>query len=188
MPDDLDERRPRQFDLSSFGAPAWREFFETHWTFVSRVVRRFGGRNIDVEDAAQDVFLVLFQRLHEFDGEAQLTTWMYQVCANVASEHRRRAARQSRLRDVLERLPFLSRTNRTPEREVELGDELALVEKVLGMMSSKRREAFILCELEELTGEEAAEILSIPVATVRTRVHYGRQDFLKFMQELGGRP
>ena len=173
------------FSLASIGAPSWRVFFDTHSQFVTRVVRRFGGRGIELEDAVQDVFLVLFQRLHEFQGQAQITTWIYRICANVGSDYRRRRARRERAQAFLQRLPFVGGP-RTPAQDAEAHDDWQLVEKILSTISAKRREAFILCELEELSGEEAAKILDVPMATVRTRAHYARQDFLQRLQELRG--
>lgn len=182
MGDDIEER---SFSLASIGAPSWRVFFETHSKFVTRVVRRFGGRGIELEDAVQDVFLVLFQQLHEFQGQAQITTWIYRICANVGSEYRRRLARRARTQAFLQRLPFIGGP-RTPAQDAETHDDWQLVEKILSTMSAKRRDAFILCELEELSGEEAAKILDVPLATVRTRAHYARQEFLLRVQALRG--
>src|SRR5690349_1346646 len=75
----------------------WRRFYDANWTWVYRVVRRMGGGQINVEDVVQDVFLVLVDRLREFEGRAKLQTWVYRVCLNVVSEHRRRARRHLRL-------------------------------------------------------------------------------------------
>ncbi|MGC4116433.1 MAG: sigma-70 family RNA polymerase sigma factor [Myxococcales bacterium] len=181
-------RRPSEgVPLEGSAPSSWRSFFEEHWRFVTRVVRRFGGPEIEVEDAVQDVFLVLFERLQEFKGEAELRTWIYRICANVAAEHRRKARRGWRMAEVLGRLPFLS-IAASPASTVEARHELAVVERILSQMSEKRREAFVLCELEQLSGEEAAEVLRIPVATVRTRHHYARKDFLALMKRLEGAP
>lgn len=173
-------------ELGNIGAPSWGVFFDAHSQFVMRVVRRFGGTAIDLEDAVQDVFLVLFQRLHEFKGQSEIRTWIYRICGNVASEHRRRHQRRQRLSDLSRRLAFWSSEPQTPADTLSARGDWALVERILNTLSAKRRETFILCELEQLTGEEAAEVLGIPVATVRTRLFHARKDFLDAAKSLGG--
>src|SRR5262245_40922180 len=68
----------------------WRAFYETHWRWIYQLARRMGGSDIDVEDAVQDVFVVLAGKLDSFEGRSQLRTWIYRICLNVTSEHRRR--------------------------------------------------------------------------------------------------
>src|ERR1700733_5153994 len=67
------------------------EVFARHSDFVWRTLQRMGVREADLEDVAQDVFLVVGQRLHEFERRSRVTTWLYGICLRVASTHRRRA-------------------------------------------------------------------------------------------------
>src|SRR6187402_2856082 len=59
--------------------------------FVFRSLQRLGIRDADLDDVLQEVFVVVHQRLHTFDGSAKMTTWLYGVTFRVASSHRRRA-------------------------------------------------------------------------------------------------
>lgn len=179
-------RAAQRSELRRVGAPQWAAFFEEHSRFVTRVVRRFGGAHIDLEDAVQDVFLVLFQKLHEFEGRSELRTWIYRICRNVASEHRRRHSVRTRLAELATRLAFWKSTPSTPAETLGARRDWALMEKTLEQLSEKRRETFILCELEQLSGDEAAEVLGVPVATVRTRLFHARKDFHETAQRLRG--
>src|SRR5258706_8021621 len=85
----------------------WHAFYQANWRWIAGVLRRFAGPQADLEAALQDVFVVLIERLGEFERRAELRTWLYRVCLNVASEHRRRAWRRRRLSAAVGPLPFL---------------------------------------------------------------------------------
>ena len=154
----------------------WRRFYEERWVWVYRVVRRMGGGEINVEDAVQDVFLAVVDRIGTFEGRSKIETWLYRVCLNVVSEHRRRSRRHRRLYFALERIAFW---RPDPHRRIEARDELSLVQRILSEMPEKKREVLALAELEELSSVEIAEILKVPAATVRTRLFYAKKDFLE---------
>lgn len=158
---------------------AFRALFEAQVDFVMRLVRRFGGPEIDADCAAQDVFLVIHRQLPGFEGRAELRTWIYRICCNVAAEHRRRAQRRARLERALSLVAFWREPAALPNAEVELRDEVLAAQASLSKLSAPKREVFILCELEELTSEEAAEVLGVPAATVRTRLHHARKALLR---------
>ncbi len=153
----------------------WRRFYDAHWSWVYRAVRRMGGGEINVEDAVQDVFLVVVDRIAGFEGRAKIETWLYRICLNIVSEHQRRARRQRRLSRAMEAIAFW---RPDPSRRIEARDELALVHRILSEMPEKKREVLLLAELEELSSVDIAEILKIPAATVRTRLFYAKKEFL----------
>lgn len=167
--------RPRA-DEAPAGEREWRAFYEAHSGFVYRVVSRLAGPELAVEDICQDVFLALIRGLPGFEGRAALQTWMYRVCLNVVSEHRRRAWRARRLRGALSWLGAAEARAPSPEGQVQSRLELDALRAVLGELSRKRREVFVLCELEQLGPAEAAEVLGVPAVTVRTRLFHARKD------------
>jgi RNA polymerase sigma-70 factor, ECF subfamily len=154
----------------------WRRFYDAHWSWVHRVVRRMGGGEIHVEDAVQDVFVVVIDRIVGFEGRAKIETWLYRICLNVVSEHRRRARRHRRLYGALEKIAFW---RVDPERRIEARDELSLVHRILNEMPEKKREVLVLAEIEELSSVEIGEVLRVPAATVRTRLFYAKKEFLQ---------
>src|SRR5687767_14378132 len=74
-------------------APAFDEVYEAHVGFVWRVLRTFGVPEAVIEDAVQDVFIVVHRRLGEWQGRAAITTWLFAIARRVAGAHRRRVDR-----------------------------------------------------------------------------------------------
>jgi RNA polymerase sigma-70 factor (ECF subfamily) len=164
-------------------SPAWRELYEAHFDFVYRVARRLGTPPEELDDVCQEVFLVAFRKLDDF-RTGRLTTWLYRICANVASQrHRRR-----RVRRAFQGLwggaeePVMERT---PHRELESRQVEVLVGRVLEGMAPKKREVFVLYELDGMSGDAIAELVGCKVETVWTRLHYARKEFAQLARKRG---
>jgi len=161
---------------------ALSSLFTAHRGFVQRVARNLGTPDAELEDVAQDVFVVAFRRIGSFQ-DGKLTTWLYRITANlVANRHRRR-----RVRDA-----FLGLLSRAPEVAAAPADEAfdraetgRQIGEVLARMTHKKREVFALYELEGLSGEDIAERVGCSVDTVWTRLHYARKDFEMLARKRG---
>jgi RNA polymerase sigma-70 factor (ECF subfamily) len=123
-----------------------------------------------VDDACQEVFLIVHRRLPEFDGRA-LRSWLYAICLRVASEYRRSA--RVRREISVEHLP----ESPAPAPQVdavftgELCDRLLVS---LDRLDEEKREAFVLFEIEELPLREVAEVLGCPLQTAYSRLQAAR--------------
>jgi len=154
---------------------AWRRLYDAHFDFVYRVARRLGTPVEELEDVCQETFLVAFRKLGQF-REGKLSTWLYRIAANVASDrHRRRRVRRTFA--ALWGGGGEETSSRTPEREYESAEAEALVSRILERMAPKKREVFALFEVEGLSGEEVAERVGCKVATVWTRLFHARKEF-----------
>ena len=118
-------------------------------------LRRLGTRPDEIEDACQEVFLRFFRHLASFRGESELKTWLFRLCATEARRVRRRRRIAAALTTSLQRepatraVPPASRTDATIHR---------LVARAFDRMAPAQREAFVLFEIEGLTGKEVARI------------------------------
>ena len=163
---------------------SWRALFDENVDFVSGVARSLGIPAAEVDDVCQEVFVVVWRRLDQFQG-GKLTTWLYRITANVVSgRHRKRRTRQ-RLGDVLVRLGIRPASVATPDVEYERTDARRQVDEVIALMSDKKRQVFSMFELEGLSSPEIAERLGCPQETVRTRLFHARREFTRLASNRG---
>ncbi|MFZ5445700.1 MAG: RNA polymerase sigma factor [Myxococcota bacterium] len=163
---------------------SWRELFHAHHDFVYRSVRRLGVLGAEADDLTQDVFLVAFQKLGDF-REGKLTTWLYRIAANLVSDrHRKRTLREA-LFGLFGAAEQARVHERTPDHELQTRETERQVAQVLQRMTQKKRDVFVLFELEHLSGDEIAERLGVPVGTVWTRLHHARAEFETIARKRG---
>jgi RNA polymerase sigma-70 factor (ECF subfamily) len=163
--------------------------YREHAGLVKRWALRLGGPALDAEDIAQDVFLVVQRRIHEFRGTAKLTTWLYRITLNVVRKH----AGKQRLRRWLGRLVG-DTVHQRPVEHMQPYDALArqeaarMVYRALDGLNHNHRAVVILYELEGHSGEEIAELMGTKLATVWVWLHRGRAHFLQRMRRLDNHP
>ena len=154
---------------------------------VFRVLSRMVGRSQELDDLAQEVFLRLFRALPHFERRAQLSTYLYRIAINVAQDEwrRRRASRRSESlsdRDTAweNRLPHpAERADEALERR-QLWN---IVQRSLPDLSAPERAALVLYHQEERSYDEIARIMELPLGTVRTHLHRGRQKLGRLVRE-----
>jgi RNA polymerase sigma-70 factor (ECF subfamily) len=147
----------------------YREHFRPVW----RLLRRLGVAEAQLDDATQDVFLVVQRRLPEHDGAAPVRAWVFAIAVRVASEYRRRAIRWRAVPLGEERACAAP----GPVRLTELQESIRLLHDVLEELDDERREAFVLSELEQLRAPEIASVLGVNLNTIYSRLRSARQRF-----------
>lgn len=157
--------------------------YRAHAQSVARWAQRLGGPGIDVEDVVQDVFMTAHRLLPEFRGEAKITTWLFRITQNQV-RHRRRKLRWKQLFSSDSVLGQVPAKGPTPVEELERRQAQTTIYRVLDGMSEKYRTAFILFEIEKLSGEEIAQMLGQKVATIWVWLHRARAHFLTGLKEL----
>jgi RNA polymerase sigma-70 factor, ECF subfamily len=161
----------------------FRDIYAANFDFVWRSLRRLGVSEADVPDALQEVFLVVHRRLDEFEGRAKLTTWLFRICINVARARQKICRRRKEVLDgdVAEKVPG---DVGDPADTAIQHEGLALLERAFLQMSIEQRAVFALFELEQMTCQQIAEILQIPLGTVYSRLRLGRESFQKTVRRL----
>ena len=147
------------------------EIFGAHAPYVFRVLRRLGVDAADVEDVCQEVFLVVYRRLPEFEGRSSLRTWIYAICLRCASRYRKRPHRRRELVSDPPELPI----DAAQQHALEHRQALQLLDHVLAQLPSAQREIYVLYELEELSMHEVAEAVGCPLQTAYSRLHAARK-------------
>lgn len=140
---------------------------------VRVLARRLLSDPASAEDVVQDVFAALARAVRSFRGDVDIETFVLAIAVKRARHHQRSAIRRRR---ALEKLADEDRSLfADPERDTyrrELGMRL---QAALDQLPIAQREAFVLCEVEELTSPRASEIAAVPEATIRTRLFHARK-------------
>jgi RNA polymerase sigma-70 factor (ECF subfamily) len=156
--------------------PRFREVYDEHFRFVWRSLRRLGVSESDVDDAVQEVFVVVHRQLEAFEGRSKMTTWLYAICFRVASD-RRRSAYVRRRSAGDEDLDLHTDSRADVAADVERRQAAVLLETILDEMSLEQRAVFTLFELDGLGGEAIAELCEVPLGTVYSRLRLAREVF-----------
>jgi RNA polymerase sigma-70 factor (ECF subfamily) len=153
-----------------------RALVDEHFDFVWRLLCRLGVSQLDVDDAAQQVFIVATQRLADIPADGA-RTFLYGTALRVAATLRRNQRRRERW---VENGPAdCASADLTPDQDLERREALAFLDEVLRSLSDELREVFVLCEIEELSAPRVAAMAGIPSGTVASRLRRARQEFAK---------
>jgi RNA polymerase sigma-70 factor, ECF subfamily len=165
---------------------AFRAMYDAQISFVWRNLRRLGVSDADVEDRAQEVFVVAHRR---FEGYVDLghgpRAWLFQITLRVAAE-----ARRHRRRHPVD--PDGGAAQERQSLEAPQPDELmrkrrlAMLDRALDTLDLGRRAVVVLHEIEQMTAPEIARALDIPVNTVYSRLRVGRAELERALRSEGG--
>jgi RNA polymerase sigma-70 factor (ECF subfamily) len=147
---------------------------QEHLDFVWRCLRRFGVPAADADDAAQQVFLVAADKLSDVPVERE-RAFLFATAARIAANARRSIRRRQSAYDSLSQAP-----EEPSVSQDELSDQLrarALLDQVMADMPEDLREVFVLFEIEEISIQDIATTLEIPIGTVGSRLRRARQAF-----------
>jgi RNA polymerase sigma-70 factor, ECF subfamily len=170
-------RRSEKLEDMSSPDPEFRAIYDAHFDFVWCSLRRLGAREPDVLDLAQKVFLTAHFKLPDFEGRSLVRTWLFGICRRVASDYRRSAVfRREVATDAADMDLFLALPDDSANA-AESRQKAVLVEALLEKLPEPQRLVFVLFELEGMSGQDIAELLSVPVGTVRSRLRLARQTF-----------
>jgi len=162
------------------GAQSFDDVYARYFPFVWRCLRGLGVPGGALDDAVQDVFLVVHRQLAGFRGESTAQTWLYGIARHVASNHERWARRKQAPLEPLVSEP--ADPDPGPHERAADAEAAAFVEAFAAGLEKKRRDIFILAVLEEMSIPEVAIALSIPVNTAYTRLRAVRADFERALE------
>lgn len=161
----------------------FREVYDAHFDFVWRTLRRLGVQEPDLQDAAQDVFLVVHRKLADFEGRSKVTTWLFTIAMRVAKD-RRSVSSVRRL--IVDEDAVLREVDEAQDAfsQVDRRQRAAILDGILEAMPLEQRAVFVLFELEGMTSNEIAEALDLPIGTVYSRLRLAREGFTRAIQRL----
>jgi RNA polymerase sigma-70 factor, ECF subfamily len=154
--------------------------YDAYAPFMWRSLQRMGVPDGDLEDAMQEVFIVVHRKLDSYqEDKAKLSTWLFGIGVNIARRHRAKVRNWHVGLD-----PDLTRSE-APSQEAELQrkQESSLLQALLGRMRPEHSATFVMFELEGLSCTEIADLTGVPVGTVYSRLHKAREQFQLLAQK-----
>lgn len=147
------------------------DVFREHSAFVFRLLRRLGVPDADLDDATQDVFLIVHRSLDRYEERSHMRAWLYRISVREASRLRRKRPPVSTVDVDLLSEPAAN----SPEAAAEAQEARADFDRLLSVLDEDRRTVFVLYEVEELPMEEVAAVVGCPLATAYSRLRSARK-------------
>ncbi|WP_460165777.1 sigma-70 family RNA polymerase sigma factor [Thermostilla marina] len=142
------------------------------------------GNGVDAQDVVQEAFIQAFLHLDSFAQESAFYTWLYRIAFNVAATHRRRRKPTVSIEDVRERVgEEPAGQDGGPSEEVERQERCRLVREAIASLPEEHRQVLVLREIDGCCYETIAEILQLPIGTVRSRLHRARLQLKEKLKE-----
>jgi RNA polymerase sigma-70 factor, ECF subfamily len=132
----------------------------------------------DAADVLQEVFVKVFRKIGQFQGESSLNTWIYRIALHEASNHRRGWLRRFRREPVsldAEEKPAAQSHEDTPYQALEKVERQAQVRRALASLAAPYRAVVVLREIEGMSYEEISQVLGVAEGTVKSRLVRGRE-------------
>jgi RNA polymerase sigma-70 factor (ECF subfamily) len=167
-------------------ARTFRALYEEHVDFVWRNLRRLGVHASEVEDRTQEVFVVAHRRFDEFEDRGHgPRAWLFQIALRVASDARRHRRRHPEDPDGGD---ATSRASVEPLQTdvIARREALSQLDAALESIDVGRRAVLVLHEIEEMTAPEIAQVLTIPLNTVYSRLRVARVELEEALTRQGG--
>ena len=167
---------PAGIDVHSFQA-----IYDAYYAEVARWIRALGGPAADQDDLIQEVFVVVYRRLPDFDGR-NLAGWLYRITAHQVRDYRRLVWIKYIFRRSIALSSEVPSAKPTPVMMLETRERQRNLERLLSRLSDPLRAAFVLFEVEGYTAEEISEMQCVPTNTVRARIHRARKKMTALLE------
>ncbi|PAV28190.1 RNA polymerase sigma factor SigW [Virgibacillus profundi] len=151
---------------------------------------RMLGNAHEAEDMAQEAFIRAYVNIHSFDDNRKFSTWLYRIATNLTIDRIRKRKPDYFLdaeikgTEGLDMYSQLASKERLPDEEVESIDLQRYIHQEISELPPKYRSIIMLRYLEEFSLQEISDILDIPLGTVKTRIHRGREALRKRLRHV----
>lgn len=159
--------------------PAFEALYKTTSGRVFALCLRMSGDRVLATEALQDVFVRVWERLGQFEGNASFTTWLHRVCVNQLLEQRRTDARREAR--VMPTDWTMAPANASRDTATDADTRMDL-ERALPRLSEGARRVFVLHDMEGYGHAEIADMLGIAESTVRVQLHRARKQLMETLE------
>ncbi|MEB3103746.1 RNA polymerase sigma factor SigW [Ferviditalea candida] len=160
---------------------AFSELVDLYTDKIFHLANRMLGNRQEAEDIVQETFLRVYKNLGKYDPNQKFSTWIYRIATNLCIDRLRRRKHQYSLDaevadgEGIDWHAMLASDEPGPEQRLILSEIQLQMRKAIEALPEKYKSVVILRYLHDLSLQEISEILDIPVTTIKTRVHRGRE-------------
>lgn len=163
----------------------FRELVREHSSRLQRFIIKHIGNISEAEDLTQQAFLEAARSYQTFRGESQLSTWLYGIALNLVRNHLSRAPERRYNFVSDDSLGDLAADAATPEEAASQAQTMRLLQEALDELPDSMRSILLLVGLDNMSYEEAAVLLTVPIGTVRSRLSRARAALRDRLQQKG---
>jgi RNA polymerase sigma-70 factor (ECF subfamily) len=174
--------------------PAYRELIGRYQRPVFSLIYRLVRDREKAEDLAQDTFIKVLNAIDRYDPQYKFSSWIFKIAHNTGLDHLRRKEPETLSLDGSPHARTAAETEAstiTPESRTETPEQYAQnrelgseIEMAMGTLRAEYRTAIVLCHVEGRAYEEIAEIMEVPLGTVKTYIHRGRKELMQRLEHL----
>jgi RNA polymerase sigma-70 factor (ECF subfamily) len=150
---------------------------------VFNIAYQFAGSYEEAEDLTQDIFFKLYNSIDKYDFERNFTAWLLTLARNYLIDQYRKTKWEKKTRDAFDERLLQADSRSSPEENVLTQETKKIVWESFNHLSSEIRMAVILRDIQGKKYEEIAEIMDLPLGTVKSRVNRGRLQLAKVLKE-----
>lgn len=166
---------------------AFAEIVDIYKDKVYQLCYRMLGNQHEAEDIAQEAFIRAYVNIHTFNQKLKFSTWLYRIATNLSIDRIRKKKPDYYLdaevagTEGLTMYSQLAADAALPEEELESLELQEVIQKAILSLPDKYRTVIVLKYIDELSLKEISKILDLPVGTVKTRIHRGRESLKKLL-------
>lgn len=174
---------------------AFDELYRKYKRPILNYIYRFIGNLSSAEELTQEAFVRAYINIHRFVPKAKFSSWLYRIAANLSKNYLRHASYEKKAAPVkvissngseteLEPVDGIEDKARKPDELVQDKETQELVQEAINKLPAHLKEALILCDIEGLSYEEAANIMKCKAMTVGSRIWRGREKLSKLLNHI----
>ncbi|WP_209865627.1 RNA polymerase sigma factor SigW [Paenibacillus shirakamiensis] len=167
---------------------AFVEIVELYKDKIYHLAYRMLNNRHEAEDIVQETFLRVHKNWMKYDENQKFSTWIYRIATNLCIDRLRKRKPSYSLdaelgdKDGLDGYTLIPGDNRTPESEYLISETQMTIHQAIDTLPAKYKSVIMLRYLQELSLQEIGDVLDMPVTTVKTRVHRGREFLRKKLE------
>ena len=157
--------------------PKFADIYANYFRFVWSTARYMGVETTALDDVVQDVFVIIYERVHTLQQREALRSWIYGIVRRVVlTHHRTQRSALHKAEELLVNADLIHPELPTPQQVTEESERAKLFWSLVSVLDARKREVFLLAEFEEMTAPEIAKLANLPLNTVYSRLRAAREE------------